>query len=55
MSEEAVKRKNIYELFEMPSNILDCKDGAETIIECNCTQNQKVCKLKVKTVNKLMN
>ena len=47
LSEEAVKHKNIYDLFEMPANTLDCKDDDETIIECNCIQNNKVCKLKV--------
>lgn len=47
LTEEAVKHKNIYDLFEMPANTLDCKDDDETIIECNCVQNKKVCKLKV--------
>lgn len=50
LSEENIKRKKIYELFEMQPGALDCKEGAETIIECNCKQNQKVCKLKVSHV-----
>ncbi len=47
LPEEAVKRKTIYDLFEMSANTLECKDDDETIIECNCIQNNKVCKLKV--------
>lgn len=47
LSEEAVKRKSIYDLFEISANALDCKCAAETIIECSCRQNEKVCKLKV--------
>lgn len=47
LPEEAVKHKNIYDLFEMTADTLACKDRDETIIECNCVQNNKVCKLKV--------
>ena len=38
------------DLFEIPADILECKDGDETIVECKCIQNNKVCKLKVSHV-----
>lgn len=50
LPEEALKSKKIYELFEISADRWNCKDEAETMIECNCIQNQKVCKLKVSHV-----
>ena len=47
LPEEAVKRENIYHLFEMPVSALEHKEDAETIIECRCLQNEKICRLKV--------
>lgn len=47
LSEEAIKQKKIQELFELASDIWDCRDRDETILECNCIQNDRVCRLKV--------
>lgn len=50
LSEEVLKQKKIQDLFEIPSGTWDSKDGDETILECNCVLNNKVCKLKVSHV-----
>ena len=50
LKDAVIKRKKIYNLFKISASALECKDGAETIIECKCTQNDKVCKLKVSHV-----
>ena len=50
LSEEVLKQKKIQDLFEIPSGTWDSKDGDETILECNCILNNKVCKLKVSHV-----
>ena len=45
-----LKQKKIQDLFEIPSGTWESKDGDETILECNCILNNKVCKLKVSHV-----
>jgi len=47
LSEPMIKQKKIHELFEIPSDIWDVKEGDETNFECSCIQNDRVCKLKV--------
>lgn len=47
LSELMIKQKKIHELFEIPSDIWDVKEGDETNFECSCIQNDRVCKLKV--------
>lgn len=49
-SESALKRKKIDDLFEISAEALEHKDEQETIIECNCTKNGRICKLKVSHV-----
>lgn len=50
LSEEAVKCAKIYDLFDITDEMLKSKEDAETIVECTCIQNGKVCKLKVSHV-----
>jgi len=47
LSEPMIKQKKIHELFEIPSDIWEVKEGDETNFECSCIQNDRVCKLKV--------
>ena len=47
LPESVLKQKKIQELFEIPANSWGSKDKAESILECNCITNKRVCRLKV--------
>lgn len=50
LPEDKLKHAKLKDLFDISSDTSDSKDDAETIIECNCIQNHKVCRLKVSHV-----
>lgn len=47
LSEDTLKQKKIHELFQIPFETWECRDCDDTILECNCIQNGRVCRLKV--------
>lgn len=47
LSEDELKKKRMHELFEIPSDTWNFNDSDETILECNCLQNDRKCKLKI--------
>lgn len=47
LPEDEIKHKKVSDLFAIPASGADDRKSAESIIECSCKQNEKVCKLKV--------
>ena len=50
LPEDKLKHAKLKDLFDISADTPDCKDDAETIIECNCVLNKKVCRLKISHV-----